>query len=295
MGEPADVSRAKRNGVDETRVGRDDRQAAITETVMAAGSVRIEDLAESFGVSLMTVHRDLDALAAQGLLRKTRGLATALASTLSESPTEYRNRLNTNDKAALAAVALNMIDPGQSVILDDSTTGLHLAEHLAERQPLTVITNFQPVMDVVVRQPELALLALGGQYYPWCRAYMGSVTLGALRNLRADMFFMSTSAVTDSICFHQHHDTVLVKRAMFESARTRIAYIDHTKFEQRALHALGPLNEFDAVIVDARTAEEHIQSLQRDGANVIIAPDPPAKPEPRTSQSGRGRDEKMRS
>src|SRR3712207_1920167 len=144
-------------------------------------------LAEAFGVSVMTVHRDLDAIAAQGLLRKTRGMATALASTLSESSTEYRNRLNAADKAAVAAVALGMVEPGQSLILDDSTTGLHLAAQLYQRQPLTVITNFQPVMDAVVTQPELTLLALGGQYYPWCRAYMGSVTLGALRNIRADM------------------------------------------------------------------------------------------------------------
>lgn len=273
MGATTDISRPGRQGGEEIRVGRDARLEAIAETVMSAGSVRIEELAESFGVSLMTVHRDLDKLAAQGLLRKTRGMATALASTLAESSTEYRKRINTCDKAALATVAATMIDPGQSVILDDSTTGLYLAEQLADRQPLTVITNFQPVMDAVVTHPELTLLALGGQYYPWCRAYMGSVTLGALRNIRADIFFMSTSAVTDGICFHQHHDTVLVKRAMFESARTRVAYIDHSKFERRALHAMRPLSDFDAVIVDAKTAEKDVQSLQREGANVIVAPD----------------------
>ncbi|SCL21667.1 DNA-binding transcriptional regulator of sugar metabolism, DeoR/GlpR family [Micromonospora pallida] len=263
----------------ENRVGRDARQSGITEMVMSAGSVRIEELAEAFGVSVMTVHRDLDALAAQGLLRKTRGMATALASTLSESSTEYRTRLNASEKVALATVALGMIEPGQSIILDDSTTGLHLAAQLYQRQPLTVITNFQPVMDAVVTQPELALLALGGQYYPWCRAFMGSVTLGALRNLRADVFFMSTSAVTDGICFHQHHDTVLVKRAMFEAARTRIAYVDHSKFERRALHALGPLSEFDTVIVDAKTAGEHVQALRRDGANVVVAPEGTTAPD----------------
>lgn len=273
MGPVADIGRPARQNGDETRVGRDARLDAIAEMVMSAGSVRIEELAESFGVSLMTVHRDLDKLAAQGLLRKTRGMATALASTLSEASTEYRKRLNTCDKAALAAVAITMIDPGQSVILDDSTTGLYLVEQLAERQPLTVITNFQPVMDAVVTHPELTLLALGGQYYPWCRAYMGSVTLNALRNIRADVFFMSTSAVTDSICFHQHHDTVLVKRAMFESARTRVAYVDHSKFEQRALHAMRPLSDFDMVIVDAKTAAKDVQSLQRDGAKVVVAPD----------------------
>jgi DeoR/GlpR family transcriptional regulator of sugar metabolism len=60
---------------------------------------------------------------------------------------------------------------------------------------------------------------------------------------------------------------------MFESAGTRIAYIDHSKFERRALYALGPLSDFDTVIVDAKTAEEYVQALQRDGANVIVAPD----------------------
>jgi DeoR/GlpR family transcriptional regulator of sugar metabolism len=91
---------------------------------------------------------------------------------------------------------------------------------------------------------------------------------------------MSTSAVTDGICFHQHHDTVLVKRAMFESAHTRIAYLDHSKFDRRALHALGPLSDFDTVIVDARTSEDHIRSLRLDGANVIVAPE--IGPEPAT-------------
>ena len=102
---------------------------------------------------------------------------------------------------------------------------------------------------------------------------MGSLTLDALRSIRADVFIMSTSAVTDGICFHQHHDTVLVKRAMFESARTRIAYLDHSKFERRALHALGPLSDFDTVIVDSRTSEDHIRSLRADGVNVVVAQD----------------------
>ena len=125
-------------------MGPSERRNAIIEMVIAGGSVRIEDLPDAFGVSLMTVHRDLDTLAAQGLIRKTRGLATAMPSTLSESSTEFRSRQNVAEKQAVAAAALAMIEPGQSVILDDSTTGLYLAAQLPERQPLTVITNFNP-------------------------------------------------------------------------------------------------------------------------------------------------------
>ena len=273
MANSAGVGRLRRGGQPEPPAGPNERRAAILEMVMAAGSVKIEDLPDAFGVSLMTVHRDLDTLATQGLIRKTRGVATALPSTLSEASTEYRARQNVADKYAVANAALQMIEPGQSVILDDSTTGLHLVSQLASRQPLTVITNFQSALDQLLNQPGLNVIALGGQYYPWCRAYMGSLTLDALRSIRADVFIMSTSAVTDGICFHQHHDTVLVKRAMFESARTRIAYLDHSKFERRALHALGPLSDFDTVIVDSGTSEDHIRSLRLDGVNVVVAQD----------------------
>ncbi|GAS90232.1 DeoR/GlpR family DNA-binding transcription regulator [Mycolicibacterium brisbanense] len=273
MPNPAGVGRSHRDGQAEPPAGPNERRAAILEMVMAAGSVKIEDLPDAFGVSLMTVHRDLDTLATQGLIRKTRGVATAMPSTLSEASTEFRARQNVADKHAVANAALQMIEPGQSVIIDDSTTGLHLVSQLPERQPLTVITNFQSALDALLNQPGLNVIALGGQYYPWCRAYMGSLTLTALRNIRADVFIMSTSAVTDGICFHQHHDTVLVKRAMFESARTRIAYLDHSKFERRALHALGPLSDFDTVIVDSRTPEDQIRALRLDGVNVVVAPD----------------------
>jgi DeoR/GlpR family transcriptional regulator of sugar metabolism len=273
MPNPAGVGRPQRDGQAEPPAGPSERRSAILEMVMAAGSVKIEDLPDAFGVSLMTVHRDLDTLATQGLIRKTRGVATAMPSTLSEASTEFRARQNVAAKHAVANAALQMIEPGQSVIIDDSTTGLHLVSQLPERQPLTVITNFQSALDALLNQPGLNVIALGGQYYPWCRAYMGSLTLTALRNIRADMFIMSTSAVTDGICFHQHHDTVLVKRAMFESARTRIAYLDHSKFERRALHALGPLSDFDTVIVDSRTSEDQIRALRLDGVNVVVAPD----------------------
>jgi DeoR/GlpR family transcriptional regulator of sugar metabolism len=272
------VGRLRRDDRAEQPAGKDERRAAILEMVMASGSLRIEDLPDTLGVSLMTVHRDLDTLAAQGLIRKTRGVATAMASTLSEASTEFRARQNVADKYALANAALQMIEPGQSVIIDDSTTGLNLVRQLTEREPLTVITNFQLALDQLLNRPGLNVIALGGQYYPWCRAYMGSLTLNALQSIRADVAIMSTSAVTDGICFHQHHDTVLVKRAMFDSARTRIAYLDHSKFERRALHAFAPLRDFDTVIVDCRTPEDQIRSLRLDGVNVVVAPDigPPA-------------------
>jgi DeoR/GlpR family transcriptional regulator of sugar metabolism len=248
------------------------RQLKIAETVIAEGTVRIEPLAERFGVSVMTVHRDLDELEAQGVLRKSRGQATALASSLFESNTAFRLGQNQAEKEALAHAALGYVEPGQAILMEDSTTGVYLARLLPTRAPLTVITNFISVGAELAREPGITLTLLGGQYYGWCDATMGGMTLAAIRAIRADLFITSTSAITDDVCFHQTQDTVLVKRAMFESAAQRILYVDHTKFERRALHALLPLTDFDVVIVDAATPAEHVRRLREKEVDVVIAP-----------------------
>lgn len=248
-----------------------ERHDAITERVINDGTVRIEDLAEEFGVSTMTVHRDVDALAAQGILRKSRGVVSAVATSLFEASTEYRTRQYRPEKQAIAAAAFDLIAPGQAVVLDDSTTGLYLAELLPQRQPLTVITNFQHALNALTGHPGIAVIGLGGQYYQWCDAYMGSLTLDALRSLRADVLFMSTPAVTDGVCFHQHHDAALVKKAMFESAAKRVLMVDHSKFTARALHAHIPLRDFDVVITDDGTPQGTVDALRDEGATVLVA------------------------
>ncbi len=79
--------------------------------------------------------------------------------------------------------------------------------------------------------------ALGGQYYSWCNAFMGRMTINEISKLRADTAFISMSAITDDIVFHQSPEIVDTKRAMFDSAVKRILLADHTKFERRALHS----------------------------------------------------------
>lgn len=247
------------------------RQRAITEAVMAEGSIRIEQLAERFDISVMTVHRDLDDLEGRGLLRKSRGMATALSNALVESSDVYRSGRESLEKDAIAHAALEFVEPGQAIFLDDSTTVMHLVPHLRTKRPLNVITNTLTIMDQLRVTNGITLLALGGEYHNWCSAFMGHMTTTAVKALRADLFIMSTAAITDDVAFHQTLATVDVKRAMFESARTRILLADHTKFEKRALHALLPLTEFDAVIVDDGTDPAHVSRLRDKGVTVIVA------------------------
>lgn len=247
------------------------RQQAITEAVITEGTVRIEQLVERFDTSLMTVHRDLDELEKRGLLRKSRGVATATATSLMESSELYRSSRQEAEKEALAHRALEFVEPGQAIFLDDSTTVLRMATQLGTKAPLTVITNSLTLVNELTDVRDLTLLALGGEYYNWCNAFMGAVTTEAIGHLRADVTIMSTAAVTDDVAFHQASVTADTKRAMFAAAQQRILLVDHTKFQRRALHAIVPLADFDVVVVDARTPKALVTRLRGEGINVDVA------------------------
>lgn len=248
------------------------RRQLITEAVMAEGVLRIEDLTDRFGISLMTAHRDLDELVARGLLRKTRGIVSAAPTSLIESSDVYRFSRQSAEKKAIAEAAMQFVEPGQAIFFDDSTTVLQMAAHLPAKVPLTAITNSLTLMNELNQIRDMTLLGLGGQFYHWCNAFMGRMTTHEISRLRADTVFLSMSAITDDIVFHQSPEMVETKRAMFDSAAKRILLADHTKFKRRALHGFAALIEFDAVIVDEATPVEHITRMRGKGINVIIAP-----------------------
>lgn len=256
---------------------QDLRRDAITERVLEIGSVRIDTLVDELDVSRMTIHRDLDALEARGVLRKSRGLVTAVASSLFEASTDYRLRQQSVEKRAIAKLAFDLIEPGQAIVLDDSTTGLNLAEWLPQKEPLTVITNFGRVLDMLCSTRGISLISTGGEYYQLCDAYKGNLAISALTQLSADTYFMSTPAISNGVCFHQQPELIQVKRAMFKCAKKRVLIADHTKFSKRALYSMMPISEFDVVISDAALSRENVTEIKRNGVQVIIAKTRPGK------------------
>jgi DeoR/GlpR family transcriptional regulator of sugar metabolism len=136
---------------------------------------------------------------------------------------------------------------------------------------LTAITNSLTLMQDLKGVPDITLLGLGGQYQNWCNAFLGPVTTAEIRRLRADLVFLSMSAITDGMVFHQSPEMVEVKRAMFDSAARRILLADHTKFSRRALHAMLPLQEFDVVIVDDGTPPALLAQMRDRGIKVQVA------------------------
>jgi DeoR/GlpR family transcriptional regulator of sugar metabolism len=240
------------------------RQAAMAERVLADGSATAAELAGRFGVSLMTIHRDLDELERQGIVRKFRGGVTAQPSGVFESNVQYRLKSMRAEKAAVAEHALRMVEPGMAILLDDSTSTLEMARRLrtAEVTPLTVVTNFLEAINVLSDRRGIHLMALGGDYDPLHSSFLGVSCVEAVEQLRVDVCFASTSAVHGGYAYHQEQHIVSVKRAMLDAAARNVLLIDHTKLGRVALHRVVPLSRFDTVLVDDGVTPEALRDLE---------------------------------
>ncbi len=236
------------------------------------GSANVKDLAGLFGVSLITIHRDLDELERQGVVRKLRGYVTAQPSSLFDSNVRYRLRVAMAEKEGIASFALTQVEPGQSVMLDESTTALMLAKLLPNKAPLTVITNFVMILNELSEVRGIDLVSLGGKYLPFLAAFGGEVCQASLAAVHADILFMSTSAVSDCVALHQDERTMRGKRAMMSSANRRVLLVDHTKFGKVAFHKLASLGDFDLVVVDSGIDEAHLDKLRECSVPVQVAP-----------------------
>ncbi len=252
-------------------VKREERRQAIMDLLVGSRAVDLDDLADRFAVSKMTIHRDLDDLEQAGLLRKVRGGATIEAGTQFESDFRIRALQDGAAKERMARAALDLVEPGMTVLINDGSMAAHFAAALVARRPLTVITNNAAVIDRLKDEAGITLIALGGIYNAKFNAFFGVVTEGALSRLRADIAFISAPAVSGLHAFHMDDAVVRAKRAMMAAAAKTCLLINHQRFGRSALHVLAGLADFDTIITDDHPAPEDRAALDRAGITLTIA------------------------
>jgi DeoR/GlpR family transcriptional regulator of sugar metabolism len=250
---------------------REARQERIRDAVLELGLTRIDDLAADLGVSAMTIHRDLTDLERQGWIRRVRGGAAAHPAARLDTRAKARLATASTEKDLIAQQALTHIERGQTIALDESTSALSLAQLLPRRAPLTVISHYRAIQNVLAGEAGVELIALGGVYHETYDAYMGHAAVVAARNVRCDLVFMSSTALVDGALFQHAPETIPVKQELLACAAYRVLLLDHTKFAKRALHRLTGLDAFDLVIVDDGIDDRGIQMLDDSGVQYEIA------------------------
>ena len=242
----------------------------MVEYIGLEGSATFAALADRFGVSQMTVYRDTQELEARGLVRRTRGGVTMQPSIVFESNLRYRANLHQAEKQAIARRGAEFVEPGMSVMLDDGTTLLPMAPLLAERTPLTVITNFVPLMTSLRDVPGIQLIMLGGTYQQRHECFSGLLCADMINQVRADLLFLSPSAVSDGQVLHQEEDMVATKRAMMHSAERRVLMVDRSKLGRRALRRVAAVEDFDQIVTDDSGTDDDLRHISDRGVPITI-------------------------
>ncbi|UYQ60695.1 DeoR/GlpR family DNA-binding transcription regulator [Streptomyces peucetius] len=246
----------------------EERRQAVLRHVVEHGETRIDDLADRFGVSLMTMHRDLDDLDKRHLLRKERGRAVAFPALTMETATRFRENAALAAKTALCAAVLDRIRPGSTVLMDDSTTLYPLTPALAKLDQLTVVTNSVALAQRLGSAPGVDVTLLGGRYHGDFNSCTGPTVTRALSRIRADLALMSATAVLSGRLFHPLSEYVEVKLAMLASAERSLLLVDHSKFGKTATHEYGTAADYEAVLTDTGTPDTEIAALRGFGVPV---------------------------
>lgn len=249
------------------------RRRRMADHLLAVGSATPGELADRFEISVVTVHRDLAELERRGVVRKFHGGVTALPSSTFESLLAHRLKSHVRHKQAIARTAASLIEPGMSIMLDDSTTVLQLIEHLSAHHPLTVATNFVRGLDqlIALQAPELTVIGIGGRYDPAHDSYNGLQAEEQVRGMRVDAAFISTSAVSQTALYYQGDAVASLKRAMIESSARTYLLVDHSKLHRDALLRVAPVTDMDVIVTDARANPDHVQAWRRAGIECRIA------------------------
>ena len=235
------------------------RQQAIHEMVQRLGGVRVGDLVREFGVSDMTIRRDLEALAERGLVAKVHGGATTLDQHSTDEP-GFAAKLvrQQGEKEAIARRAAKLVAPGTAIALSAGTTTCMLANLLLDVPGLTVVTNSVPVADVFykARRSDQTVVLTGGIRTP-SDALVGPFAVNAIRSLNVDMLFMGVHGMSTHAGFTTPNlMEAETDRALVSAARRLVVVADHTKWGIVGLSSFADLDTLDMLITDSRLEPE---------------------------------------
>lgn len=236
------------------------RRSLILDEVRRRGGVRVNELTRKLGVSDMTVRRDLDALARQGVLEKVHGGAVPVVEASTHEPGfEAKSGLELTAKEDIARAAAELVAPGSAIALSGGTTTFALAHQLVDVPDLTVVTNSVRVADVFhaaqrttgPRQGAATVVLTGGVRTP-SDSLVGPVADQAIAALHFDVLFLGVHGISvEAGLSTPNLAEAETNRRLVQSARRVVVVADHTKWGVVGLSSFAALEQVDTLVTDA--------------------------------------------
>jgi len=247
------------------------RRQRILSIVESRRAARLEELSAALGVSQATVRRDLDELAAEGKVRRVHGGAVAIVERPNEPHFDVKAVEAAEEKERIAARAIQLLAPDDTVYLDSGSTVLAAARLLRGWDHLTVVTNSLPAaVELAGRGPRL--IVVGGEFRERSKAIVGPLTHSLLESIHVDRALMGTYALSlDEGMTTTDPAEASTKELVLGRAREVILLADSRKMNTRSLVRVGRLEAIDILVTDDRIDEGAVRDLEGRGVRVIKA------------------------
>lgn len=258
------------------------RRALILDEVRRRGGVRVNELTRKLGVSDMTVRRDLDALARQGVLEKVHGGAVPVVEASTHEPGfEAKSGLELSAKEDIARTAASLVAPGSAIALSGGTTTYALAQQLLDVPDLTVVTNSVRVADVFHSAQRLsgtgqgaATVVLTGGVRTPSDSLVGPVADQAIGTLHFDVLFLGVHGISvEAGLSTPNLAEAETNRRLVHSARRVVLVADHTKWGKVGLSSFASLEQVDTWVTDGGLPDEVRADVSERLERLVVAGD----------------------
>ncbi|TDV34906.1 DeoR/GlpR family DNA-binding transcription regulator [Actinophytocola oryzae] len=255
---------------------RYERLSTLLDLLGQRGRVDVDDLAGELAVSAATVRRDLDHLAEQQLLTRTRGGAVA-NNVAYDLPLRYKTARHASEKERIGRSAAAMVARGSVVGLNGGTTTTEVARALAMRPELngaeeptvTVVTNALNIASELAVRPHVKIVVTGGVARPASFELSGPLATHILDEITMDVVFLGVDAVDPTRGAYAHHEgEASINRLMVDRARRVVVTADSSKLGGHAFARICPVSAIDTLITDTTATDEVVAAFETEGVTV---------------------------
>jgi DeoR family transcriptional regulator, aga operon transcriptional repressor len=259
-------------------VNRYERWTALLEMLAASGKLEIDDTAVALGVSSATVRRDFDELAAQQLVTRTRGGATA-NSVSYDLPLRYKVARHAPEKQRIAAAAAGLVEAGSTVGINGGTTTTEAARAVATRSEvgadqrapaITIVTNALNIANELVVRPHIRVVLTGGAARPQSYELIGPIAANMLQTVALDVAIIGVDAIDHQHGASTHNDgEAAVNQIMAARAARTVVVADGSKIGRRTFARICAARDIDVLITDKTAPEKALSRISELGVRVI--------------------------
>lgn len=249
------------------------RKQKIKDIVLEKKCVTVNELAKEFSVTEETIRRDLKSLEEEGILIRTHGGAFIQTGVENLIDVDIRSTVYTESKEIIAKKCCEMINNGDAIFLDNSTTAYFIAKVIMNKR-ITLVTNSLNIINLLVDKENIRLIAIGGLYSKPEKAFYGIAASKALREYYVDSAFISCRSLSIENGITESNDKWAEMRCTaIERSKNTYIVADYTKFEQTSFMKICGFDSITGIITDRKLSETWHEAMTKYNISIIECED----------------------